>query len=388
MLEEECERKIELEDSLLDQMRLFGYRPIETPTFEFFDIFSKEVGTTPSRDLYRFFDREGNTLALRPDVTPQVARAAASYYQEADFPLRLCYRARSFINHSSYLGRLKETTQAGAELIGAGGVRSDAEVLAMVCRCLTGAGLKEFQVSIGHADYLEALLDSAGAAEELRDEIRSLIHNRNFFGVEELLEGLALPEDLAFLFSHLRKLYRSPEELAELLPAAESVPRAKEALEYLRELGQALRLYGAEVHVSYELGQVSPYRYYTGIIFSAYTTQVGEEVCKGGRYDRLPRYFGREQPAIGFAFVVDTLLSAVLRQKIPAKGTPEGKLISYVPEAFPEAVVRAKRLRDAGVRVELLELAPGQGEETARQMALRHHLAPVVLSGKEDAEEN
>ena len=114
----ECARKLILQENLHDLLKKYGYHAIETPTFEFFDIFSQEIGTTPSKDLYKFFDREGNTLALRPDMTPSIARCVAKYYGEEEFAVRLCYMGNTFINNSSYQGRLKETTQLGAELVG------------------------------------------------------------------------------------------------------------------------------------------------------------------------------------------------------------------------------------------------------------------------------
>ena len=114
----ECERKLEILARMNQEIRKYGYHPIQTPTFEFFDIFGKEVGTTPSRDLYKFFDREGNTLVLRPDMTPPVARAAAKYFTgEMAAPIRLCYEGNVFINNHSYQGRMKESTQLGCEYI-------------------------------------------------------------------------------------------------------------------------------------------------------------------------------------------------------------------------------------------------------------------------------
>ncbi len=153
---EECERKLTLQEQLHSVMRLYGYRDIETPTFEFFDVFSQEVGTTPSKDLYKFFDREGNTLVLRPDITPSIARASAKYFSNEEAPIRLCYVGNTFINNTSYQGRLKETTQLGAELIGDNSVDADAEQIAMVIESLLAAGLKEFEVSIGQVDFLKA----------------------------------------------------------------------------------------------------------------------------------------------------------------------------------------------------------------------------------------
>ena len=164
---EECEKKLLLQSDLLGILKGYGYHPIQTPTFEFFDIFGKEIGTTPSKELYKFFDREGNTLVLRPDMTPSIARAAAKYFMDEDMPIRLCYMGNTFINNSSYQGRLKESTQLGAELIGDSTVDADAEILSMVVECLQKAGLKEFQLSVGHADFFQGLVEAAGISEEV-----------------------------------------------------------------------------------------------------------------------------------------------------------------------------------------------------------------------------
>ena len=93
---QECTKKLYLENQIEQVFHAFGYQDIETPTFEFFDVFGREVGTTPSRELYKFFDRDGNTLVLRPDFTPSIARAASMYFMEETMPIRLCYRGSSF----------------------------------------------------------------------------------------------------------------------------------------------------------------------------------------------------------------------------------------------------------------------------------------------------
>ena len=161
----ECKRKLTLQERLLDTLHLYGYQDIQTPTFEFFDVFRKEIGTISVQELYKFFDRDGNILALRPDITPSVARAAATLFESEDFPIRLCYVGNTFINHSSYQGRLKENTQLGAELIGLDSTAADAEMLAMVIDGLKKVGLKEFQVSVGHVDFIQSLMEATGLEE-------------------------------------------------------------------------------------------------------------------------------------------------------------------------------------------------------------------------------
>ena len=123
---QECDKKRYLQRQIEKLLRSYGYQSIETPSFEFFDVFSKEVGTIASKNLYKFFDREGNTLVLRPDFTPSIARAAAMYFAEEQMPIRLCYEGSVFINNSSYQGRLKETTQMGVEFLNEDTPQADA----------------------------------------------------------------------------------------------------------------------------------------------------------------------------------------------------------------------------------------------------------------------
>ena len=163
----ECGRKHDLQDKLHRVFQKYGYQDIETPTFEYFEVFSREVGTIPSKDLYKFFDREGNTLVLRPDFTPSIARACATYFEPDREAVSLCYTGNTFINNSSFRGRLKETTQMGVEHIGDDSAEADAEILAMTVECLLAAGLTEFQVRVGQVDYFKSLLREAEILQEI-----------------------------------------------------------------------------------------------------------------------------------------------------------------------------------------------------------------------------
>ena len=135
-----------MEAKLKSRLLLYGYEEIQTPSFEFFDIFNTERGTVSSREMYKFFDREGNTLVLRPDITPSIARAVSKYYAQESMPMRFCYLGHTFRNNSSYQGRLKEITQLGAELIGSSDAHADAEVIAVATELLLLSGLENFQV--------------------------------------------------------------------------------------------------------------------------------------------------------------------------------------------------------------------------------------------------
>ena len=373
----ECKQKLLLQERLHDVLRQYGYRDIQTPTFEFFNIFGKEIGTTPSKDLYKFFDKDGSTLVLRPDFTPSIARSAAKYYTEDDMPVKLCYMGNTFINSNAYQGRLKETTQCGAELIGDGTVAADAEILAMVVESLLSSGLKEFQISVGHAQFFRGLAEAAGLDEEQQQELRELLANKNYFGVEEMVEGMHLNDTLKKLFSLLGSFETQVEELAEAKSLASDYPNILSAITDLEKLGSFLRLYGIEKYVSFELGIISNYHYYTGIIFAGYTFGTGEPVVKGGRYDRLLTYFGRKAPAIGFAIVVDQLLSALSRQKITLPSEEKNQMIVYAESKIEEAVEKAKELRAQGISVSLIQMQEGRSKDDYLSYAMKDHVSKV-----------
>ena len=184
---EEYAKKLMVETWILDKIRSYGYEDIQTPTFEFFDVFSKEVGTTPSRELYKFFDKEGETLVLRPDFTPSMARCAAKYFMDENVPIRFCYVGNTFTNTNSLQGKLKEVTQMGAELIGDASVEADAELAALIIEALLDTGIRDFQLSIGNVEYFKGICMEAGLDEETELALREYISGKNHFGAEELL---------------------------------------------------------------------------------------------------------------------------------------------------------------------------------------------------------
>ena len=373
----ECKQKLLLQDRLHAVLTKYGYRDIQTPTFEFFNIFSKEIGTTPSKDLYKFFDKDGNTLVLRPDFTPSVARSAAKYYAEDDMPVKLCYMGNTFINSSSYQGRLKETTQCGVELIGDGSVCADAEILAMVVDSLRASGLKEFQISVGHARFFNGLIEAAGLGEEAEEELRELLNNKNFFGVEEFVETLNLDANLKKLFTMLGSFETQVEELAEAKDLAADYPVILSAIADLEKLGEYLKLYGIEKYISFELGIISKYHYYTGIIFAGYTFGTGEPIVKGGRYDKLLTYFGKKAPSIGFGIVVDQLMAALSRQKIQLAVEDHTTLLVFTEEKIQQAITRAQQLRGDGNDVTMIPFATAHTREDYENYAQKNHISNV-----------
>ena len=376
---DECERKIILEERLLTVLKSYGYHPIQTPTFEFLDIFGKEIGTTPSKDLYKFFDREGNTLVLRPDITPSIARCASKYYMEQAIPIRLCYTGNTFRNNSSYQGRLKENTQSGAELIGDGSVEADAEMLALSAQLLKTAGLKEFQLSVGHADFLRGLFEAANLEEDVMEEIRNLLLNRNLYGVQEVIEQHVADENLKQLFGLLTDVMLDKEKITAAKIWAADYPRVFHALTRLEELDELLEVYKIRKYVSYELAMISGFNYYTGIIFAGYTFGSGEAIVNGGRYDNLLQSFGKSAPSIGFAVVINQLMAALQRQNVRIPFENVTKWFIYSEQYRQDAIKDAQVLRSRGEQVELMPLTEQNTREVYETYAEQNHIQDIIF---------
>ena len=359
----ECEKKIFLQDLLHDTIKKYGYHAIQTPTFEYFDIFSREIGTTPSKELYKFFDKEGETLVLRPDITPSVARCVAKYYMDEENPIRLSYMGNTFINQANYQGRLKETTQIGAELINDDSVYADGEIIALVIECMLKSGLTEFQVSIGQVDFFKSILNEAGIDEETEYELRELISNKNYFGIDEFAIEKNLKSEHQHVFQRLPELFGSVDILDEAKKLTGN-ENALKAIERLINVYKVVSYYGYEKYVSFDLGMLSKYKYYTGIIIKAFTYGTGEPIVAGGRYNNLLGCFCKDAPSIGFVINIDQLMAALSRQKINIQVLSKNALLLYKHNEIENAVKFSNKIRkEEDFCVSMLEIGDKSFDE-------------------------
>lgn len=356
----ECEERLLIQDRLHNVLKLYGYRDIQTPSFEFFDIFNKERGSVASKNMFKLFDREGNTLVLRPDMTPAIARCAAKYFENENRTVRLCYIGNSFINNSRYQGRLKETTQAGCELIGDNSTDADAEVIALLIESILSAGITEFQVEVGHIGFFSGLVKEAGISEAGESELREIIRNKNIFRVGEILESEGVSDARSESFYRLAQLFGNVEILDEAAKLTDSLT-ALSAIGHLREVYELLTVYGFARYLTFDLGMLNEHDYYTGVIFNAYTHNVGEPLAGGGRYDRLIGQFGKDRASIGFTLTVDLLHQAVQRQHIALPQPDEAKILLYDQENAANAIRLASFFRNSGVPAKILPMEQADG---------------------------
>ncbi len=375
---DECYDKLLIQNRIHKIFKEYGYSDIQTPTFEFFDIFNKERGSVASKNMYKFFDREGNTLVLRPDMTPSIARASAKYFMDEEMPIRLCYVGNAFINNSEYQGKLKEFTQIGSELLGDNTSDADAEVIAMVIESLLKAGLTEFQIEIGQPEFFKGIVEKAGLDTDTIEELRELLENKKYFRVEDVLEKANVPQEDREVFLKFQEFVGSIE-MIKLAKTLNINDKSKAALERLEKLYSILVIYGYEKYISFDLSMLNMYQYYTGIVFKGYTYGTGDAIVTGGRYDNLLGQFGKDFAAIGFAVNLDQLMVALERQHIKLGERDNKKMILYGVENQREAINYTKTLRSENECVMMVRKRSNHQMEDYISYAKRSNVSEIII---------
>ncbi len=374
----ECKKKKLIASKLHHVLELYGYHDIETPVFEYFDIFNRDKGSASSNEMYKFFDRENNTLVLRPDMTPSIARCVAKYYYDEDLPIRLCYQGNTYKNIHNLQGKLKEKTEIGAELVNDDSSAADAEIVAAVIDSFLASGLREFQIEVGNVNFFKGLTAAAECPEDVTDRLRGFIHNKNSFGLSEYVKTLSLSREAENAFLSFGNLFGG----MEMLKRAKTIvinEISQEAILRLEKLYTALSYYGYEKYISFDLGMLSRYEYYTGIIFRGYTYGTGDAIVKGGRYNNLLKQFGKDAPAIGFGLNIDELMMALSRQRLSIETGDSGTLILYDRAYQKQAIHLGRSYRSREKQVCLIRKSGRKDNQDYIDYAGRQNFSEMII---------
>ncbi|MBQ2614151.1 MAG: ATP phosphoribosyltransferase regulatory subunit [Clostridia bacterium] len=315
ILWDECDLKFRIETVARETFSKHGYKMVQTPTFEYFDVYHT---ATPNKaeSMFKFFDVNGRMLALRPDFTTSIARLAATKSLGEDIPLKLSYSGSTFRNDEAFSqARQREFSQVGIELIGENKPEADAEVISVVIETLLAAGMKQFQIDIGQVGYFMELAKQAQLNPEQADQLRSLINDKDFVAIEQFLNILEIPEELKKIFAGMPTQFGEVSVIQTAMEQQGIGNGAKAALKNLEQIYQVLAELHYEQYISIDLGMVPHLDYYTGMIFKGFTYGVGFPICSGGRYDTLMEKFGKKQPATGAAIGVERLMAALQDEK-------------------------------------------------------------------------
>ena len=356
-LPQELAFKREIEETIRHVFRTWSYAEILTPTFESEEALERGLGEKLMQQTFRFTDPLGTLLALRTEMTTPIARVVSARLRNATLPLRLSYVATGYRYEEPQLGRMREFTQAGAELIGGPGVDAEAESLFMAIEALDAVGLSDARFDINNAAIVDGVLTAAGLDGEQLRRHKKLIADRNVVAIQdETIKQLAM--------------MRGREDIVEFLRPLCKTPRSAAALENLEQILERARALGYRERINIDFALLRDLEYYTGFVFEGYISDLGFSLCGGGRYDALLPRFGYDVPAVGWMVGVERILLALERRRVDER--PRNEVDVLVSGS--DAIAAQERKNGLRVRVDVRGL-----DREALLVYARHKRIPRVI---------
>lgn len=361
MLPDEIARQDKAERKVLELFQSWAYQKVVTPTLEYGACIQPDEEQEDA--FFKFFDRQGHVLVLRPELTIPIARMVSTRMRGEELPLRLCYAADVFRYSKT---QRQEFRQAGVELIGSDAAAADAEVVALAVESLRSLDIKDFQFNLGHMGIFTGLMDELEVPQEFRLQFQDALARKDFVGIERLVGESQLPDHVRQILLRVPHLHGDERMLDEVLKWSRN-PGLISAVEALREVYQYLRNFEVQEYVSLDLGILRGFSYYTGVIFEGYVPGIGFPIVEGGRYDALYGEFGYPLPATGFAMNLGALVGQLTYESVlTADCFVYGKEISAVITE-----TRRRRLKGEQVEMCLTALTREEAERLAHKKGIK-----------------
>jgi ATP phosphoribosyltransferase regulatory subunit len=373
-----------LQNTLKGIYHSWGFRPVAPAILEDLSVLELGLGADLRERTFRFDDRQtGRLVAFSPDITPQVARIAATRMREMPLPFRLCYNGRVLRHTEQRLGKDREVFQSGVELIGLSGPEADAEMIAMAVKCLQAVGASEFSIDIGQVDFLRGILDDLPLDTKQLKDVKDAIAAKDLSGLQQKLKELPLSTQQRKEVLSLPKLYGGKDVLAQARKAVVN-PASQQALDDLEKILEVLSVYGIEEHITLDLGEMRGFDYHSGLIFQGFLAGYGQAVCAGGRYDGLMERYGFPASATGFAFNLYNLLFALDKQLDEQVQEGTDILIFSTGQDKSPAQQLAATLRNQGYSVarDIIERDRNASLDYAKRMHYRYML--IIETAKDE----
>jgi len=339
-----------IEETALAVFEGWSYEEITTPTIDYYSLFEQGMGNEASNSL-RFMDADGKLLAVRPDVTSSVARAAVTLLKRRERPLRLWYVAPVFRQHAKSQAEFRrELTQIGCELFGVGGDPAEIEMLLIACEIFDRLGLRnDFIITLNDVEIFNGVAENLELDSAQRAAMRELIDSRNATDLERLLSQFAAVDE-SRRFAELTQLSGK----GEVFDAARQVitnERSRAALDRLELVWETMVSLNLMDRFEVDLGDVSTLDYYTGLNFKIYLKGAGVRIGSGGRYDHLTAKLGAAEPAIGFVIDLDALTDVMIARDGKGNGQAEATTCRVTSNDSLATLQEAIAARARGERV-------------------------------------
>lgn len=344
-------RNIELK--LAKTFNLWGYDEIVTPSIEYVDTLTINNRNGIENQLFKFFDKNNRTLALRHEMTTPIARVAASRMYDDVLPFKLSYISSVYRYEQAQEGRQCEFYQAGVELMGVADASADAEIIALAVDSLRNVGLTNFEICLGQVEFINGIMQQMGLSKEKQNEIRLALEQRNLVDLNNAVEKTNLPEKAKKALKSI-PLLQGKEDILEFANNLALNEQSRKALDNLHDIYELLKIYGVADNMTFDLGVNRDFSYYTGMVFEIYAPGIGYPICGGGRYDNMLSDFGTECPATGFALGIERLMLALDKQNQTQNiCNKKDVYIAFSQGKYAEAISEAMKLRETGKVVDL-----------------------------------
>ena len=363
----EAAAKRAVEQKIFALFASFGYEEVVTPTMEYLETLTTSSGRIIEPNLFKMFDRNNQTLALRHEMTTPIARLAVSRLKDSPLPLKLSYNTNVFRFRTNQPGRQCEFYQAGVELLGISNAFADAEIISLAAQALSVAGLKDFKICLGQVDFAGGLMKNLSS--DVQSQIKSAIERHDIVALDNL------PVDEKF--KRLPTLQGGREILKEAYSLADN-EISRRALDNLNEIYRLLEIYGVDDKITFDLGLIRDFEYYTGMVFEAYSPGVGYSLAGGGRYDNMLSDFGAARAATGFALGIERILDARKFQNVAEDSQTKDFYLSYA-KGFEDAAIKRAALLRAADKVVEVSLTPQTKADAEKSCAEKNCVELIYL---------
>lgn len=352
ILTEESSRRTILQERLQHYMHSCGFGRVETPLFEYYELFSGGISPVDDESIVKTIDRDGRVVVLRPDMTIPTARVASTKLKGQRKPLKLFYAGNVYRADKKNRGAGREFCQVGAEIYGCSSKWLDIETLTMAKESFRVAGIADYKIDIGHVGIIKGIFEEMSLTEEKKSQIISLISEKNLVELENEVSALSLDSGSKEIICRLPCLFGKPEDVFKGMDEITVNKTVKESVEYLLQIYGKCKDLGLGSNIIIDAGMTGNMKYYTGLIFKAYARGAGDVVISGGRYDGLLKEMGSDAAASGFAIYIDNMLEAVTETFEEQR---ERKILVIFSESrFIEALKYSEGRRKTGAAVNMV----------------------------------
>lgn len=327
----------------------WGYLPVKTPVFDFYDIYHSSMDQAARDRSYRLVDREGDLLMLRSDVTLFLAKQIGLIADKSKMPVRVCYSDTILRHENTEDISRNEFFQIGAELVGKGTIEGEMEIILLLTSIIE---LLEIDVCIhiGSHKVFDNCFSALG--DDLKEMLRQHLLSRQFHEISNILKEKKYPSWEKVV--ELLQFIGSPDEFRALIKEFTNKkmvhqPVLKE-LAYLDSLFTTLQKLEKADKIRVDLSEIGTQHYHTGTAFQVYMSGIDSSIASGGRYDGLLKNFGMECESVGFSLLLRKVEPFLTKHKLFSSNE---KIESIKNADFCEAYKKAEQMRKKGKTVTL-----------------------------------